>query len=127
MKLKRLMILPFICLVSCNSVGEKGQLKLEPNCYYTMQLTPNYTCWLLFNNDLTRYDYYSRKSNNEDFGNGGRKCELRENGIFSIHDNRIIGYIKDYQTVVIEYEDWPYVVGTYTKSDIYYKGERFYE
>lgn len=106
MKLRRLMIIPFICLVSCGSAKNN----VISHCAYQHFTTHNRVEYIVFNKDKTEFIY------NETLH---FKCWFKKNNkIYGTPINNdldmYIGYVeKDFHYIQIETDNKSFVQGQY--------------
>lgn len=115
MKLRRLAILPFICLVSCSSNANV----IQGNYFYELRHTPNNADFFVFNEDKTQFNYndsgvYFIRFDNEKFY-GKHLAETAE--------EQYLGYVVDMRTIHLEKWASTIVSGDYELTQIKYKGE----
>lgn len=119
MRLRELAITLFICssvLVGCS----KSKDNITSNYFYEFRHTPNDADFIVFNNEKTKFLYNSTS--------GNWFCRFEKDKIFASHlvetnEEKYIGYVKDYKTIVIEQFVSVAVAGEYELTDIKFKGE----
>lgn len=120
MKLKRLLIIPFICLVSC---GLTYQDQVVGDYFYEQRYSPIGSDYIVFSKDKTKFAYNDYRGNAYYVVRFDGK-DFYGNRLGGASDELYLGYVIDAKTIHINQWASAIVSGDYVLTNIKFKGER---